>query len=184
MSPQTPSKTLIKLIDLAIIPATLLIFVKLVSIVLLNAVLNLSWDLSTLSNAFFGMKLSYASPNDLILVISYSDLFMHLAALTGTILAMMKLFYLHPSHVKPSVVLHLAKKDRLHFIQSTFHLYHEAAIWGLFLVISDILIVFNYVQDLTYPWILGFVMVTTLSLLFILVRSIDRDLSYKNLKLK
>ncbi|MEI7603776.1 MAG: hypothetical protein WCJ19_02035 [bacterium] len=184
MLTQSPSKTLIKLVDLAVVPAAVLVFTKIISILLLNAVLGLSWDVKTFSDAFFGVKLSYSSVDELTLVISYSNLFMLFAAITGAVLTLLKLFYLHPTHIKPSVVLKLAKSDKLHYIQSTFHLYHEAIVWCVFLIVADVIILINYVQNLTYNWILGFSMICTLFLVFILVRTIDRDLSIKNIKYK
>ena len=183
-APTTPSKTLIRLIDLAIVPAAILIFTKVISILLLNAVLGLSWDVKTLSDAFFGVKVTYPDLDQLALVVSYSNLFMHLAALTGTVLALSKLFYMHPQHIKPSLVLKLAKQDKLGFIQTSLHLYHEMIVWSLFLVISDILILINFTQNLTYDWVLGFSVISTLIVVFIMVRSIDRDLSVKSMRLK
>ena len=179
-----PSKTLIKLIDLSVVPASLIIFVKIISLLILNAALNLSWNVATFSDAFFGIHLTYISQDDLNLVVSYSNLFMHIAALVGTALAISKLFYLHPHHVRPSVVLTLAKKDKLHYINSAFHLYYESIVWGIFLLVSDALIVFDYMQGITYSWVLFFAAVSTLTVLFIIVRSIDRDILSKNFKVK
>lgn len=180
---EAPSTTLIKLVDLSVIPAAILIFSKVVGIVVLNAAWNLSWDVHAFSNAFFGLKLTYDSYDQMVAVISYSNLFMHIAALTGAVIALLKLFYIHPKHIKPSVVLKLAKKDKLHYIQSTFHLYTEALVWCAFLLVSDMLILLNYMQGLTYDWVLGIGVISTLFIVFILVRSVDRDLSI-NLKYK
>ena len=114
MSPIKPSATLLKLVDLAVFPAAVLIFVKIISIIILNGILGLSWDVKAFSDAFFGVRLTYTTQDQLLEVVSYSNLFMHLAALSGTTVAIVKLFYFHPKHIKPSLVLKLAKSDKLH----------------------------------------------------------------------
>jgi len=183
MQTTAPSKTLIKLVDLAVLPAAILIFTKIISLLIINAVLGLSWDVQTFSDAFFGIKLTY-STYELSTVITYSNLFMHFAALSGASIAIIKLYYLHPAHVRPSVVLKLAKSDRLHYIQSSFHLYHEAIVWTLFMLVTDIIILINFTQGLTESWVLGLSIISTLFFVFILVRTVDRDVFLKNIKYK
>ena len=183
-SPDRPSQSLIKLVDLAVIPAAILIFTKIISLLVLNSYLGLNWDVKAFSDAFFGIRLTYVSDQDIVKVVSYSDLFMHIAALSGAVLALSKLYYLHPKYINPAMVLKLAKKDSLHYIQSSFHMYHEAIVWCAFLIISDLLIIINFIQNLTFDWVLGVSIISTLVVIFILVRTVDRDIYTKNIKYK
>jgi hypothetical protein len=172
------SKSLLRILDECVLPAALLISAKVLGIVMLNMILKLDWNVKSVANSFFSTRLEY-SGSDAILVSSYSNIFMYITIFSGLILILAKLFYLHPKHATPQLVLKLAKADLLHWIKSAFDLYHQVFVWLVFLVITTVFIFMTFLNNETYEWVAWITVVITLVLLWIFVRLVDRDLASK-----
>lgn len=172
------SKSLIRILDECLVPTALLIAAKVLGIVILNQVLNLSWNIKSVSGSLFSTRLEY-SGSDVLVVSSYSNLFMYIVVVVGIVLIIFKMFYLHPKHATPQLVLKLAKADMLHWIKSAFDLYHQAFVWLIFLCITTVFILLSFFNSETYSWVAWISIVCTVVILWLFIKLIDRDFPSK-----
>lgn len=116
------TKTIIKLIDTAILPAIAIVAAKIVGIALINRLFDLSWQLT--ENGLF-----YASTQDLILANSYSGLFTYAVVLIGLLWVLIRSQFFHDSHITPKLSAKLFSAGFAHLIGSTYEIYSAAIIW-------------------------------------------------------
>lgn len=146
-------RSLLKLIEYSILPAIILVLAKLGGIYLAAALFNVTVDLTASTNALMFFQ-SAVDSQQLIVVSSYSDLFMFLGVALGMTVILVQALYLHDSHISPKMVNELAKKDLLSLIRSSFELYHSGVIWLAFLWMATILILINALRGMTDIWAL------------------------------
>lgn len=176
-------KTLIyDLVDIAIIPASLLICAKAVGIAILNVILGLNWSVQTVTNALFSIRPVYESASDVQLVVSYTNLFMYLAMIGGTMLVAGKSLMFNRKKASPYFVLKLAKYDLLHLLKSSVHIFKEAFVWGVFLIITTIYILISFVQGQTYAWVAFISVLFTLTFLWIMIENIEEEILFHQYK--
>lgn len=173
------SKFLIKLVDEAIFPAAMIIAAKAIGVMIVNIVLGLSWSIDTVFKSILSPRLIYASHEEALAVASYSNLIMYIAVFVGMGVIIVKAFYLHDSHISPQMVLKLAKMDLLEMVGSSFQLYHQALIWFGFQVLTTVFVTVNYLQGMTYGWVVVVAIVITLTTFWMLIKDIDLELERK-----
>src|SRR3989344_3561093 len=143
------SKSLIKLIDEAIVPAVLLILVKGIGLFATVVFLNLQFTLEYRS--IFGLLPSFrfATLQAYITAENYSNLAMFAAVAAGANTVILKAHFLHESHN---------------------HLYHQATIWLVFLWLTFGFLTLSSIAKITYPQITiaAFLIVANLSWVFAL----------------
>jgi len=163
------SKLLTKLIDKAIVPATLLLATRIVSVVLISSYLHFEFDVS-LSGFVFRNHLEYVFVN------SYSTLIMTVILALGLIYVLIKSYAFHDSHIKPATTAKLFELKMPSLIQSSFDIYSQAAIWiayaYLLLIISGIM----FLNDLVYPWIFYTVLVMTVITTVFFIFDIENEI--------
>ena len=165
------SKTLLKLVDEAVLPSFLIIGVKVISIALITGLLNISFYYQNIGVIYLE-KFS-----NVIYVNSYSDLITYSVILSGVVFILIKLLFFTHNKVNPEVYMRLAKHNRLSFIQSLSELYHIFFIWLGFLFLMTIfmlvrsLLLIDYIQ-------LGIIATSVfVFLMFITVKEVEKDLS-------
>jgi hypothetical protein len=90
------SKTLIKLVDASIYPASLLVVSKTIGILFFNNYLGLNWGIEHTLRQFniFSVELLYLDKASMLLSTSYSNLFMMVLLILGFILKIVQIRYL------------------------------------------------------------------------------------------
>jgi len=146
------SKSLIKLIDSALLPAALMICGKVAGLYLVNKIFNLTWGIITDPNNFFSVRIVYSSVEDQITATSYSNLIMVLFLLIGFSLILIRALVLHSSHVSPRVIAQLATNNLMHLVKDSFEIYHEASVWLILLWLSLAALLINILLGRAYPW--------------------------------
>lgn len=140
------SKILIKLIDEAIVPAILLLTVRLVSVILISRQLGIPFSVGE-SGFVFG------SPTDYVRINSYSMLAMLGALMIGLGYALIKSFFFHSSHISPKLTARVFSLRLSFFVQNSFELYSQGAIWisylFLLLLVTGVMALFG----LVYAWV-------------------------------
>ncbi|MFW5720551.1 MAG: hypothetical protein ACOCXT_06010 [Candidatus Dojkabacteria bacterium] len=180
---QQKTPLIYELVDLAILPAALLICAKAVGIAVLNTYLGLEWSIQSVASAVFSVRVVYESASDATLVTSYTNLFMYICILAGCILVAGKSQIFHHRKASPHFVLKLAKFDLLHLLKSSMHIYKEAFVWGIFLILTTVYIVLSaFVSGSTFAWIAGITLVATMAFLWVVVDNIEEDLLFHNYK--
>lgn len=116
------TKTILNLIDTAILPAITIVAAKIVGIVLVNRLFNLSWSLTE-------NGLVYASHQDLVLANSYSGLFTYAVVLVGLLWVLIRSQFFHDTHITPKLSAKLFSTGFAHLAGETYEIYSAAVIW-------------------------------------------------------
>lgn len=176
------------LVDIAILPAALLICAKAVGIAILNSILGLDWDIQTVTSSIFSIRVQYTNPDDAAMINSYTNLFMYIVVIAGCMVVTSKSLLFHHRKASPYFVLKLAKYDLLHLLKTSMHIYKEAFVWGIFLILTTIYIFISFLSPAsssvgeTYGWIAGLSILFTMTFLWITIQNIEEDLLYHNYK--
>ena len=164
------SKSLIKLIDEAIVPAVFLILAKGTGLFLTVFFLKLPFDLEFRS--IFGLLPSFrfATLQGYITAENYSNLAMFTVVAAGAIIVSLKAHFLHESHIHPKLHARLISLNLERLVQSSFHLYHQAVIWLIFLWLTCGFLTLSSIAKITYPQITiaAFLVAANLSWVFVL----------------
>lgn len=178
------SKSLVKLIDFAILPASLLVLGKFLGLFVSINVFSLQWGLENIPNSFFSVRpVLYAK--DIVTASTYSDLIMFLIITSGFSFVLVQALAFHDTHISPAVISKLADHNLLGLIKSTFDIYHKAAVWLIFLWLTVIVIFINVALAKTLLWVLLFSFIIASVLTVFLLRDVaeEIDISKKNSKL-
>lgn len=184
MSKKNVKKTslIYELVDLAILPAALLICAKAVGMALLNTMLGLDWNVQNIANSIFSVRAVYESSQDVLLVSSFTNLFMFICVLSGCMLITSKAMLFHHRKASPHFVLKLARYDLLHLLKSSFELYKESFVWSVFMILTTIYIFLSFVFDQTYAWVAGLSVMFCITFLWMLIQNIEEDILFHSYK--
>lgn len=175
--------SLIKLIDEAIIPALILIIVKMAAILAVSYFLKLNFDVNINGFAKFLPHLSFQSMNDYILAENYSNLAMYTAAALGTLYILIKAHFLHQSHVSPKLQQKLASLNFENIISSSFHLYHQAFIWLVFLHLTTAFLATSTLIKVTYMPITIIALIITINFTWIFAVDVQKEVEINKYKI-
>ncbi len=140
------SKILVKLIDQSVLPAILLLSVRLISVTLLANHFGIMFEVG-----FSGFV--FDSQTDYILINSYSLLFMVMALMLGLAYVLLKSLLMHDTHISPSMTAKLFTLKVSSLIQNSFNIYSQGVIWVSYLylltLVSGLMLMFH----LLYAWV-------------------------------
>lgn len=168
------SKILIKLIDEAITPALTLVAVRILSIFFICNYFNIEFTLGP-TGFLFRNEEQYRFVN------SYSLLSLILVLALGLVYVLVKAYLFHETHIKPGDTAKLYSLKLSSFIQSSFDLYSQGAIWLSYSYLMLFTLIIMALFQLVYLWVflLALVLVVVLTVLFVL--DVERELITKNL---
>ncbi len=169
-------KSLIKLIDEAIVPALVLIIVKMAAILIVSYFLKLDFEVNINGFTQFLPRLSFLSVHDYLLAENYSNLAMYTAAALGTLYIIIKAHFLHQSHVSPKVQQKLASLNFENIISSSFHLYHQAFIWLIFLWLTTAFLITSTLIKVTYTPITIIALIITINFTWIFATDVQKEI--------
>jgi len=177
------SKSLIKLIDTALIPAAIMILGKVAGLCFANTIFNLNWGILTDPNNFFSVHIEYATLAEQITATSYSNLIMYLFVFAGFLFILVRALYFNSSHISPSLVSKLATNNLLNLITDSFEIYRKASVWLVMLWIALLALLINVLLGKSYPWTGILSIMCTFITSTILLKDVSREihLARKNL---
>ncbi|MFS8131183.1 MAG: hypothetical protein ACMG57_04345 [Candidatus Dojkabacteria bacterium] len=146
------SKSIITLLDKALLPAAVMIFGKFIGVAITLRLFNLPWTVGQVANSVFSNG-NIIRAEDLKTVISYSDLIMFTIVALGMSLILFRAVYLHNSHIKPALVARLANYNLLSLIRDSYDVYHSAAVWIIFTWVANTIVVINALSGQSFTWI-------------------------------
>lgn len=174
--------SLVKLIDIALVPAGLMVIGKIAGLFLSVVAFNVPWTIKQISDTFFSIRPA-VSAEDILTVGTYSDIFMYIALGIGFSFILLQATRFHESHIQPRTLIRLSNSNLLGLVKSSFDIYHVASIWLIFLWMSLIVVLIDIVMSKTEIWVglvclIGNVIFTT-----VLLQDVynEIDLSRKNL---
>src|SRR3972149_6485348 len=177
------SKSLVKLIDEAIVPAVFLILAKGIGLFATVVFLDLQFTLEYRS--IFGILPSFrfATLQGYITAENYSNLAMFAAVAAGTIIVILKAHFLHESHIHPKLHARLISLNMERLVQSSYHLYHQAAIWLVFLWLTVGFLTLSSIAKITYPQITIAAFLTAANLSWVFALDIEKEIELSKGKL-
>lgn len=169
------ARSLVKLIDEAIIPAMLLVFAKIAGILITNYIFHIEFTVQT--QGFLGIlpTISYPSAANYITVENYSNLLMFLMASIGALTVIIRAHLLHESHISPKFHQKLVTFKLEKLVSSSFHLYHQALIWMTFLWLIILFLVLSTISNVTYLQITTFAVIIAANFTWILALDVQKE---------
>lgn len=171
------SRTLIRLIDQAIVPAILLLCTRLASVILVSYFIGAKFTFSAKGFIFH-------DPNNYVKVNSYSTLAMVVILGLGLIYILAKALYFHDTHISPKLTTKLFHHKMTTLIQNSFELYSQGVIWLVYLYLITIVAVILGIFGVIYSWVTivsgSFCAIATLLLILDIENELDEiDEGYK-----
>ncbi len=177
------SKSLIKLIDVALIPAAIMICGKVAGLCFANLVFNLNWGILTDPNNFFSVKIVYETLNQQIIATSYSNLMMYLFVLIGFTFILIRALYFHSSHISPKILAKLATNNLLNLIANSFEIYYQSSVWLIMLWLAFFALFINVLLGNSFVWTCITTFISNIVATTLLLRDVTKEIkiSKKNL---
>ena len=170
------AKSLIKLIDEAIIPATALIVGKMIGLLAASYFFNLSFSIKNRGLLGLLPSVQFANLHDYILAENYSNLAMFLIASLGTIFVLIKAHFFHESHIHPTLHAKLLRLNLESLVAPSYNFYHQAAIWLTFLWLTVGFLVISTLLQVTYPQITIIAFVVAANFSWIFAVDVEREI--------
>ena len=164
------AKSLIKLIDEAIMPAVALIAGKMLGLFAASFFLNLPFTIQNKEVFWLLPSIQFSSINAYLTAENYSNLAMFMTAVLGAIPVVVRAHFFHESHISPTFHAKLVSLNLERLIAPSYHLYHQAAIWLIFLWLTVGFLIISTILQVTYAQItvIAFVIAANLSWVFAL----------------
>jgi len=169
------SKTLINLIDISLVPAALLVVGKLIGLLATIQIFQLPWTIQEVPGSFFSVSPAFLA-EDIIVASSYSDLIMYLLIALGFSFVLIQATHFHDTHIKPRMLVRLVNNNLMGLVRSSFDIYHSAAIWTIFLWMTQILIWVDVAVGKTYLWVGLTTLAANVVLTAILLQDVYREI--------
>lgn len=164
------SRILVKLIDQAIVPAVMLLAVKIISTVLVSKYMGFDFG-------FGPAGFTYSKPDDYLLVNTYSTFAMVVVLSVGLFYILLKSLIFHETHISPKLTAKLFTLKLSTFMQSTYDLYSQGAVWisysYLLLMVSAIMALFGLIQT----WVFYASLVLTVVTTVLFVMDVENEMS-------
>ncbi len=130
--------------------------------------LNIPFEIK--SNAFLGVlpAVRFTNATNYITAENYSNFAMFLAAALGATAILIRAHFFHESHIHPNLQAKLAALNLESLIAPSYHLYHQALIWLIFVWMIVGFLVVSTLLQITYPQIsiIAFILAANLSWVF------------------
>jgi hypothetical protein len=169
------SKSLVKLVDYALLPAALLVASKFIGLFITTAIFDLSWGIENVPDSIFSVRPIFFA-EDILIASTYSDLIMFIIMMIGFSFILIQAVIFHNSHISPQMLSKLAGYNLLGLVKNTFEVYHKAAIWTIFFWISNIVIFANVALRKTEAWVLIFSLLISVVLTVFLLRDVAQEI--------
>lgn len=171
------SQSITKLLDEAIIPATALIAAKMVGLFAVAYVFNLQFEIKNASLLAVLPSVHFKNPADYILAESYSNLAMFSIAAIGTLFVLVRAHFLHESHIRPSLHAKLASLRLDSLVTPSYHLYHQAVIWLIFLWTAvGFLLISTFVLHITYLQITAVAFIVSANFSWLFAIDVEKEI--------
>lgn len=170
------SKTLIKLIDEAILPSLLLVLAKISGLYLSAVMLDLQFEiLKSDGTSLSPISITFQSESDLMIANSLSNTAMCLIATSGFIYVLYKISGFQDRRITPTKLIQLADRGLLSLIESSYNVYLKAFVWIVFLWISVILATVSVFAQEAHVWSAVLALIIGVTCTLILVKNIEID---------
>ena len=172
------SKSLIKLIDAALIPAAVMICGKVAGLWFANSVFNLDWGIVSDPNNFFSVRIVYGTLAEQITATTYSNLLMYIFVFVGFLFILIRALYFHSTHITPRMLAKLATNNLLNLISDSFEIYHKASVWLIILWLANFALLINVFSGKAYTWTGAVSFVCSVLTTVVLLRDVSKEIEF------
>ena len=162
------SRILAKLVDEAILPAVVLVVVRVLSVLFFGNYFG--FDV-TLSRAGF----IYGNSESFLVVNSYSTLAMICVIAVGLLYVLIKSYIFHDTHVHPRIAARLFSLKLSSFIQASFDVYSQGAIWLSYSYLMTLTAGVMWYFGIIYSWIFYVGLVLSLLGTYFLILDVEKE---------
>ncbi|OGD88082.1 hypothetical protein A2870_04530 [Candidatus Curtissbacteria bacterium RIFCSPHIGHO2_01_FULL_41_11] len=170
------SKSIIKLIDEAIIPAVVLIIGKMLGLFVASSLFHLSFTVKNAQIFWILPRVSFTTLSDYIKAENYSNLTMFMVAMLGTLYVIVRAHFFHESHITPKLHAKLVSLNLDRIVAPSYHIYHQAAIWLTFLWLTVIFLAISSFLKITYPQISIMAFIIAANFSWVFAMDIEREI--------
>jgi len=132
---------------MCVMPSIVLVFTKALTMIFFSTLYGLSYE-ATSNGIIFSSFTNFKMAND------YSSALTFLVAFSFTSWLVFKGYFLHHSHIKPSLSSWLYSQNLEGLLVKNMGLFVKLAAWVIFMWIIAILIITQYFLGLTSDWVL------------------------------
>ena len=171
-----------KISQFPITPIVTLVIGKIVGIMFTSIVFSIGVKLSNITSLFDIYAITKDNEN-LILLSSYSDLFMFTALSTGLVLSL--LLYINKAHLnlnKNDLEMYFNKGVK-NYIRTAYKLYGQSLNWLIIILFSNFYILYNTLIGRTYLWIYLVSLALTISLLLYFFYDLRKEIELSKSKI-
>lgn len=162
------SKTLVKLIDEAVIPAVALVSAKVLGSILVAEYLNLNWEMSKTG-------LVFSSSEEFVAANSYSSLIMFGFVVLGLAWVVIRARSLHETHITPRLSARLASLRMLPLVQDTKTIYSSAFVWLSYTWLTTVILGVQAFTGTTYSWVAIVALIVSLKATWFIVSDVEKE---------
>lgn len=171
------AKSIIKLIDEAIIPAVALIVAKMVGLFATAYVLHLNFTIKNADILAVFPSVQFPNIEDYTVAENFSNLAMFIVVALGAFLVLLRAHFFHESHITPNLHARLVALNLDSLVAPSYHLYHQAAIWLIFLwLTSGFLLISTIVLHTTYPVISAIAFIICANFSWVFALDIEKEI--------
>lgn len=167
------SRTLVRLIDQAIVPAILLLCTRVTSVILLSYVNGIGFGIDSTGFVF-------QSEADYLFINSYSTLAMISLLGAGILYILLKAFIFHDTHITPNLTTKLFQFRLATLIQSSFELYSQGVIWLSYLFLITAVTLILSISGLIYTWVLWVGVALSFVSTAVLIFDVENEIELKH----
>ncbi len=176
--------SLVKLVDIALFPAALLVVSKFIGLIATVAIFNLDWAIVQFGDGLGRPVVSPSiAPADIVLASTYSDLILMVIMAAGFSIILARATFLHQKNIKPSLLIKLSNANLMGLVKSSYDIYNTASIWLIFIWIGILTVFLNIVLLKTEIWVGIVALISGVVFTTLLLQDVSREisLSRKNL---
>ncbi|MBI3341501.1 hypothetical protein HY024_00080 [Candidatus Curtissbacteria bacterium] len=176
------TKSIVKLLDEAIIPAIALIVGKMIGLFLASVFFKLNFTIEQGGVLKFLPAIHFNDVSGYILAENYSNLAMLCVAALGTIFVIVRAHFFNQSHIHPYVQTKLIHFNIESLIAPSYDLYHQAAIWLTYLWLVVGFLVASTIFGITFFQISAVAFIIAANFSWILALDVQREVEISRLK--
>jgi len=163
------NRIFLNVIKEAIFPAVLILFVKVITLVYLIKAYDLQYFTTP-------RGIEFSNFEDFVLANNLSSGITYLVAFSFTSWLVFKAYFLHKTHISPTLSSWLHFQELEYLISGSLLIYIKASIWLVFLWILTLLIFIHITIGLASSWLLYVCLALSSILTILLILDFERDL--------
>jgi len=155
-------------VRMSVMPSIVLVLTKTITMIFFSSLYNLTYTIGP-SGILFNSFESFKMAND------FSSAFTFLVAFSFTSWLVFKGYFLHQSHIKPSLSAWVYSQNLENLLVKNMDLFVKLAAWVIFMWIITILIINHYFLGLASDWVLYFSLIMSSVLTVLSIIDIEKE---------